>query len=157
MIDPATATECEPYGAYAARSEPGDVALYQFATASGLAPWLAARAETLVVNYHNITPPELYAAWDNALARHQVLARTQLHQLANRAALGVAVSTFNEGDLVSAGYRTTAVVPPAAVLPLVVSGTPETRAVAPTDAGGPGAALALVWEGWHPTSHSNTQ
>jgi glycosyltransferase involved in cell wall biosynthesis len=117
MVDPATESECEQYGAYAAHAEPGDVLLYQFATASGLAPWLAARTETLVVNYHNITPPELYAPWDNALARHQVLALTQLSSLAGRAALGVAVSRFNESDLVRAGYRATAVVPPAAVLP----------------------------------------
>jgi glycosyltransferase involved in cell wall biosynthesis len=135
MIDPATSSECELYGAYAARSQPGDILLYQFATASGLAPWLAARAETLVVNYHNITPPELYAAWDNALARHQVLARNQLAELARRATLGVAVSAFNEADLVSAGYQVTAVVPPAAVLPFPAGAAPETRAVAPPDAG----------------------
>jgi glycosyltransferase involved in cell wall biosynthesis len=142
MIDPATSSECEHYEAYVARSEPGDIALYQFATASGLAPWLAARPETLVVNYHNITPPELYAPWDNALARHQVLAGSQLAELARRASLGVAVSKFNEGDLVRVGYRATAVVPPAAVLPFAGSATSPERTTRPHAAGG---AQGLQW------------
>jgi len=117
LIDPETETETEVYSAYADQHEVGDTLLYQMATASGLAPWLADRPETLVVNYHNITPPELYAAWDNGLARHQVAARNQMAALAHRASLGVAVSSFNERDLVAAGYRATAVVPPAAMLP----------------------------------------
>jgi glycosyltransferase involved in cell wall biosynthesis len=90
--------------------------VYQFATASGLAPWLAARTEILVVSYHNVTPPEEYAAWDNGLARHQLLARQQLAQLARRSTLAVAVSAFNQSELRQAGYAATAVVPPAAML-----------------------------------------
>ena len=79
--------------------------VYQFATASALAPWLRGRPETLVVNYHNVTPPELYAPWDNAMARHQLLAQTQLRQLAPRSALGLAVSAFNEAELRDGGLR----------------------------------------------------
>ena len=48
------------------------------------------------MNYHNVTPPEYYAPWDNGMARHQLLAQTQLRELAPRAALGLAVSAFNE-------------------------------------------------------------
>jgi glycosyltransferase involved in cell wall biosynthesis len=117
LIDPETEDETAPATSYPARSQPGDVLLYQFATASDLAPWLAARHETLVVNYHNITPPELFAPWDNRLARHQVRARQELRVLAPRTALAVAVSEFNRGDLDAAGFSATAVVPPAAVLP----------------------------------------
>jgi hypothetical protein len=155
MIDPATSSECESYHAYAERSEPGDVLLYQFATASGLAPWLAARPETLVVNYHNITPPELYAAWDNALARHQVLAQGQLHELARRATLGVAVSKFNEADLVSAGYRATAVVPPAAVLQFVGGTAPEGHEAMPSATGAHGLRWLCVVARGHqdPAAH----
>ena len=81
------------------------------------APGWAPRAETLVVNYHNVTPPEYYAPWDNGMARHQLLAQTQLRELAPRAALGLAVSAFNESELRQAGFRRTAVVPPAAMAP----------------------------------------
>lgn len=117
MDDPATASETRSFGRYAAEAEVGDVLVYQCATASGMGPWLGARGETLVVNYHNVTPPEYYAPWDNGMARHQLLAQTQLRELAPRAALGLAVSTFNEAELRAAGFRHTAVVPPAAMLP----------------------------------------
>ena len=115
--DPETEPETRPYAAYAAEAERGDVLVYQFATASALAPWLQGRPEPLVVNYHNVTPPQLYAPWDNAMARHQLLAQTQLRQLAPRSTLGIAVSAFNEAELREAGYRRTAVVPPAAIVP----------------------------------------
>ena len=117
LVDPDTASECEPASAYEATSRPGDVLVYQLATASQLAPWLASRHETLVVNYHNVTPPEHFAPWDNPLARHQLRAQGELALLAPRAALGVAVSAFNEAELRAAGYATTVVVPPAAMLP----------------------------------------
>jgi glycosyltransferase involved in cell wall biosynthesis len=120
LIDPETEAETELASAYPAQCQPGDVVLYQLATASDLAPWLAGRAETLVVNYHNITPPELFAAWDNRLALHQVRARAEMAALARRAALAVAVSAHNRADLDAAGYPVTAVVPPAAALPHAV-------------------------------------
>jgi len=117
LIDPQTEGETALASTYPDDCRPGDVLIYQFATASDLAPWLAGRGETLVVNYHNITPPELFAAWDNRLALHQLRARAELELMAARTALGIAVSTFNRQDLESAGYAATAVVPPAAVLP----------------------------------------
>ena len=64
-----------------------------------------------MVNYHNLTPPELFAPWDNGLARHQVRARSELARLARRACLGVAVSEVNRADLVRQGFAATAVVP----------------------------------------------
>jgi L-malate glycosyltransferase len=115
--DPETAAETRPFARYAEEAETGDVLVYQFATASALGPWLGARPEVLVVNYHNVTPPEYYAPWDNGLARHQLLAQAQLRELAPRAALGLAVSSFNEAELRQAGFRRTAVVPPAALVP----------------------------------------
>jgi len=117
LADPDTASETRPYGSYAEDARPGDVLLYQFATASAIATWLAARPEALVVNYHNVTPPEHYAPWDNGLARHQLRAQGELRSLAPRAALGLAVSAFNEDELRQAGFTRTAVVPPAAMLP----------------------------------------
>ena len=117
MIDPETESECRPFSSYAEDSAPGDVLVYQFATASDMAPWLLARTEPLVVNYHNITPPEHYAPWDNGLARHQLRAQAELSALAPRTALGIAMSAFNEAELCAVGYTNTAVVPPAAMLP----------------------------------------
>ncbi len=114
--DPDTASATRPFARYDDEAEPTDVLVYQFATTSAIAPWLGTRSETLAVNYHNVTPPEYYAPWDNGMARHQVLALTQLRRLAPRAALGVAVSAFNEAELREAGFARTAVVPPAAIV-----------------------------------------
>jgi L-malate glycosyltransferase len=127
--DGETAAETRPFARYAEDARAGDVLLYQFATASALAPWLGARAEALVVNYHNVTPPEYFAPWDNAMARHQLLAQTQLRALAPRARLGLAVSGFNEAELRAAGFGRTAVVPPAALV--LSGGAPPPRPPAP--------------------------
>ena len=126
MDDPETAFETRPFARYADDAEAGDVLVYQFATTSAIAPWLGARSETLVVNYHNVTPPEYYAPWNNGMARHQLLALAQLRALAPRAALGLAVSAFNESELREAGFGRTAVVPPAAIV------TPGTGTIADT-------------------------
>jgi L-malate glycosyltransferase len=142
MDDPETAGETRPFARYAEEAAAGDVLLYQCATASALGPWLGARSEALVVNYHNVTPPEYYAPWDNGMARHQLLAQTQLRALAPRTALGLAVSSFNEAELRRAGFQRTAVVPPAAMVPTGSrTVAPAVRAVVPP---GPGARWVSV-------------
>jgi glycosyltransferase involved in cell wall biosynthesis len=142
MADPETAAETRPFARYAEEAAAGDVLLYQCATASALGPWLGARSEALVVNYHNVTPPEYYAPWDNGMARHQLLAQTQLRALAPRTALGLAVSSFNEAELRRAGFQRTAVVPPAAMVPTgSETVAPAVRAVVPP---GPGARWVSV-------------
>ena len=123
-VDPETAAETAPVLSYAGAAEKGDVVVYQFATASAMAPWLAGRSETLVVNYHNITPPELMAPWDNHLALGQLRAQGELRLLAPRTALAVADSAYNQAHLAQAGFATTAVIPPSAALdPTVTTAT----------------------------------
>jgi glycosyltransferase involved in cell wall biosynthesis len=114
--DPETASLTRSASTYPGRAERGDVLVYQLATASDLATWLAARPERLVVNSHNVTPPEQFGRWDNALARHQLKAQQQLAMLAGHAVLGVGVSEVNRADLVRLGYPATAVVPPIVAL-----------------------------------------
>jgi L-malate glycosyltransferase len=123
--DPETYAESQHYTTYPAMSRPGDVLLYQLATASAIASWLAARTEVLVVNYHSITPPEHYAPWDYGMTLHQQRAQAEVALLAPRAALAIADSRFDEAELVEAGYKRTAVVPPAAALPALIDRTTE--------------------------------
>jgi glycosyltransferase involved in cell wall biosynthesis len=134
MSDPDTEAETSPFLSYGDHAQSGDVLLYQFATASAIAPWLAGRRETLVVNYHNVTPPEYYAAWNNPMARHQLRAVQERDSLAARTSLGIAVSAFNEAELRDAGYARTALVPPAAIAP-----TTSARAPRRASPAGPGA------------------
>jgi len=98
----------EHYPEYA---RPGDVLVYQFSTSSMVADLLLGRPEPLVIDYHNVTRPELYEPWEPATARRSSEALDQLARLAPRAALGLADSAFNEVDLVAAGCPATAVVP----------------------------------------------
>jgi glycosyltransferase involved in cell wall biosynthesis len=100
-----------PVERYADRAAPGDVLIYQFSTSSMVADLLARRSETLVLDYHNVTGPEHYRAWEPATARRAADAQAQLRQLAPRAALGLADSPYNQADLVAVGCRRTAVVP----------------------------------------------
>jgi L-malate glycosyltransferase len=129
--DPDTVAESKPYAQYAEVASPGDVLVYQMATASGMAAWLCDRHETLVVNYHNITPPEHYAPWDNRLARHQLRAQAEVVLLSRRAALAITDSRFDEAELRRAGYGRTSVVPPAAALPPFFEVSPNGRSAGP--------------------------
>lgn len=98
----------ERYPSYAA---PGDVLIYQFATSSMVGELVGQRSEPLVIDYHNITRPELYGAWDPPAERRSAEALDQLSELAPKAALGLAHSAFNERDLLAAGCKRTTVVP----------------------------------------------
>ncbi len=115
-VEAETAAETLPVLSYPEAAQGGDVVVYQFATASAMAPWLAGRSETLVVNYHNITPPELMAPWDNHLALGQLRAQGELRLLAPRTTLAVADSAYNEAHLGETGFAATAVIPPSAAL-----------------------------------------
>ncbi len=96
---------------YPERAAADDVLVYQFSTSSMVAEVLAARTEPLVLDYHNITAPELYRQWDSDAARRSAEAWTQLRALAPRAVLGMADSELNRRDLVVAGCTRTEVVP----------------------------------------------
>ena len=68
-----------------------------------MAEWLAKRPEPVVINYHSITPPVFFGPWSNGIAQLQVAAQFELDRLAPRAALGIAVSHFDEEELQRAG------------------------------------------------------
>ena len=93
------------------RHEPDTWLLYQASTGSPIAEWLLERREPLLVNYHNITPAPLFAPWEPHVGVELQAGRRQLTELASRTELAVAVSRYNEGELRSAGYLRTAVVP----------------------------------------------
>jgi glycosyltransferase involved in cell wall biosynthesis len=143
-VDPDTADETLPVLSYPERAQPDDVAVYQFATASAMASWLVARPETLVVNYHNITPPELMAPWDNHLALGQLQAQADLRALAPRTALAVADSAYNETHLVEAGFASTAVIAPSAALAVSDVAPAATSSGTGTDRGARWLAVGRV-------------
>jgi glycosyltransferase involved in cell wall biosynthesis len=88
-----------------------DVVVYQFAIGSVVADVVRAQPAPVIVNHHNLTPWRYLAGWEPAAAHGVAYGHAQLHALAKRAALGLAVSQYNESDLIDAGYPNTAVVP----------------------------------------------
>jgi glycosyltransferase involved in cell wall biosynthesis len=96
---------------YPERARPGDILLYQLSTASPVAEFLRTRPETLVLDYHNVTPPSFYEGWEEHTAQKVDLALQQVAELAPRATLGIADSSFNAEELRRLGCRRTEVVP----------------------------------------------
>ncbi len=85
--------------------------LYQASIGSPVFDTLMTREEPKVVNYHNITPTDLLASWEPAVAYETSLGRAQLGRLAPRTVLGIADSHYNELELLELGYPKTGVVP----------------------------------------------
>lgn len=92
-------------------ARPDDVAVYQMAIGSVVADRLLGGSERLVVEYHNLTPPRYLRSWDPDATYGVEWGLRQLADLGGRAELGLAVSEFNRGDLVGAGFRSSAVAP----------------------------------------------
>jgi len=85
--------------------------LYQSSIGSPIFDAFAARTEPKLVNYHNITPAELLQSWEPSVGYEVGLGREQLGRLAPGCRLAIADSSFNEGELIDAGFTTTAVAP----------------------------------------------
>jgi glycosyltransferase involved in cell wall biosynthesis len=108
-IDPALADR----GAYLTREarSRADVVVYHMAIGSVVADTVLARDEPIVVNHHNLTPMRYIAGWQPVAAYGVAWGRGQLRELATRARLGVADSSYNEQDLIEVGFPRTTVVP----------------------------------------------
>jgi L-malate glycosyltransferase len=85
--------------------------VYHASTGSPVASFLHGRRERLVVDYHNITPPEHFAPWHADICAELASGRRELAGLAGRAVMGMADSRFNADELVALGYPNVSVVP----------------------------------------------
>ena len=92
-------------------SSSGRALLYQLSIGSGVADIFRERSERKFVNYHNITPADLLEAWMPAVGEEVRWGRSQLRDLAPITEFAIADSEFNEGELRSAGYRSTVTLP----------------------------------------------
>jgi len=112
-VAPAFAGRATRHTDYARRVPAGadDALIYHMAIGSVVADFVRDRPERLVVDHHNITPPEMYERWEPAAAYGCAWGRAQLPELAARAVLGVADSGWNEAELRAAGYAATVTAP----------------------------------------------
>jgi glycosyltransferase involved in cell wall biosynthesis len=90
---------------------PGTWLLYHASTGSPIADFLQERPEPKLVDYHNITPAELYGPWEPHVGVELQAARRQLADLAAHTDFAFADSAYNEEELIALRYRRTAVVP----------------------------------------------
>ncbi|MGI8683738.1 MAG: glycosyltransferase family 4 protein [Acidimicrobiales bacterium] len=113
FVHPAREGQARKHTDYGRRvpARPGDVLVYHVAIGSVVADFVRQRPEQLVIDHHNITPPELYERWEPDAAYGCSWGRSQLPELASRTSLGVADSTYNEHELRRAGYAATATAP----------------------------------------------
>jgi glycosyltransferase involved in cell wall biosynthesis len=99
------------YRSYPKRARPDDVLMYHVAVGSDVADFVGGRAETLVIDHHNITPARYFEVWEPGAVHGIAWGRRQLTDLASRSTLGLADSSFNRAELDAAGYSPTAVSP----------------------------------------------
>jgi L-malate glycosyltransferase len=104
--------QAHPIDELVARPDDGStVLIYQASTFAEAAEVCAARGEPLVVNYHNITPARFFARWEPTTTAELAAARCQVAQLASRATLAIADSTYNAHELIDMGYHHVEVAP----------------------------------------------
>ena len=85
--------------------------LYQHSIGSEVGELWAERPEGHILNYHNVTPPELFERWEPLVGDELRLGRNQLARFAPLTDLAIAVSAFNHGELTAAGYDRAVVAP----------------------------------------------
>ena len=105
-IDPRLAGAARPYTECDPAPQADRLLLYHASTHSELTGWLidaAGRGQPVVVDYHNITPPEYFSAWEPEAARSMRAGRRQLAELAPHVAAGLADSEFNAAELIRFG------------------------------------------------------
>lgn len=88
-----------------------DLVIYQASTGSPVADYLLTRNQRLVLDYHNMTPPEFFDPWEPAVGAELYHGRRQLARLARRTTLGLADSGFNARELVEVGVGEVVVAP----------------------------------------------
>jgi glycosyltransferase involved in cell wall biosynthesis len=107
-IDPRLAGEARPFRECDPRPDPDRLILYHGSTHSDMTGWLvdaASAGQTVLVDYHNITPAEYFAAWEPPAARSMRLGREQLARLGPHVAGGLADSWYNAGELAGFGVE----------------------------------------------------
>ncbi|MHB8440410.1 MAG: hypothetical protein ACYDD4_14815, partial [Acidimicrobiales bacterium] len=86
--------------------------LVHHSTGARAAEAMIGRPEPMILDYHNITPPELIDGWMVDLVDELELGQKQLFSLARQARFGIVHSEFSRSDLHHAGCASVAVVPP---------------------------------------------
>ncbi len=111
-IKPGLETQARPYSKFHPLPSKNRWLIYQGSTLSPMAHKLSERREPLIVNYHNITPPQLVQSWDFGASVATSIALDQMGKLSSMAQGAIAVSRYNARDLVELGFKDPVVASP---------------------------------------------
>jgi glycosyltransferase involved in cell wall biosynthesis len=89
----------------------GDVTIFHFALPSPMTGAFGRLSGRRVLQYHNVTPPSYFAAYDPMLFRLASIARADLATLVGRVDLALGVSDYNRRELEALGFTPTGVLP----------------------------------------------
>ena len=92
-------------------SHPENLLLHHFSIGSKASRTAYALPDRMALIYHNITPPEYFAAVHRTLARQCFRGRREIHAYVDRCDMALGDSEFNRQDLESLGFDRTAVLP----------------------------------------------
>lgn len=104
------------YTEHAAVARPDDLLLYTLAVGSVVGDYVRDRPETLAIDFHNLTPRRFFTDWPPASGEPDMTwavdwGLRQRDELARRALCAITVSSYNQSDLLAAGYSWTEVAP----------------------------------------------
>jgi L-malate glycosyltransferase len=111
-VHPELRNETRPIADLVGQGGSGRWLLFHHSIGSKVADVVLGRPEPLLVDYHNITPPDLIDGWAPRVREELVQGEEQLVKLAPKAFFGLAHSEFSEAELRAAGCERTRVVPP---------------------------------------------
>jgi glycosyltransferase involved in cell wall biosynthesis len=133
-VHPALAGEVKTLDEYSRRSSArwgDDLLLVHVSIGSPeLMTFLDGRDERVALMYHNISPAEAFAPYDEQFATLLELGRHELAVLAGRCAFALACSEYNSYELEALGVRRIAVVPPVPDLASLLAVEPDPQTVA---------------------------
>jgi glycosyltransferase involved in cell wall biosynthesis len=111
-VDPRLNDDVMPLDRYASRHVRNVLIFHASMGQPDVHEFLLARRETIVLWYHNITPPEYFEPYDLAFASLLSAGRLELTALRPQVALAIADSAYNARELQAVGYRNVRVIPP---------------------------------------------
>lgn len=86
-------------------SHPKNIAIYHFSVGSEMTNYFKSLPEKKVLIYHNITPPKYFKSISEITVSVLKQGREQLKELARIPDLSLAVSAYNQQELVEAGFH----------------------------------------------------
>jgi glycosyltransferase involved in cell wall biosynthesis len=110
-VDPRLESWTRDYRELVDASSPDNLLLHHFSIGSKASRTAYALPDRMALIYHNITPPEYFAAVHRTLARQCFRGRRELHAYIDRCDIALGDSEFNRQDLESLGFPRTAVLP----------------------------------------------